>query len=750
MRVYLVKWQKGGLFDVAKNIVILTMGLEIGGAETHIVELAIALKNQGHNITVFSNGGAYVERLESLGIAHIHAPMNNKHPVNLWRSYKIVKHFCKKQRVSVIHSHTRITNFIAHNVCKRMRIPMVTTVHGRFRLGMFAKFFSKWGDRAIAVSEDLRQYVIDGYNMSPDKVSITVNGIDLENFSKSQNSALRTQYGISDENKIILCVTRIDPDASESAFRLLEAAPLIYKSAPDTKIMIVGGGKQFEQLKQRVNEVNACTDANFAQALGAKTNIADYLHIADAFVGVSRAALEAMACEVPTVLIGNGGYLGIYSAETHAACIGTNFTCRGYPHISADQLAQVLLSVTKQSDQYAENIKAARQLVEQCYSVTAMASDALAAYTAAEDDLRPVDLMLSGYYGTHNFGDDITLNAIIQNISKEYPLKNITILNHSKKNDYKDKRIRVIHRFDLLHILPMMRKSKLFMLGGGSLLQDVTSNRSIFFYLFMLRFANKLGCKTMIYGNGIGPIIKKRHQRQLLKILKKVDRITIRDNVSYNYLLKNGLGTDSITLTADEAYNYDITGTFELPNNITFPADKKILLINLRTYTSYAKDISSDIAAAVKQAALKHDLFPVLLPVQFTQDYPLLQKVSAQLDISHHIFTHQLSEQQIIALIQKCDCVLTERLHPVVFAARMQKPFVCIVYDPKVSATAHKFNMHRYALDLTEIDATKLYDTLTEMLQHQSEITETLAPIARQQYESACLNSQIAGQLLSE
>ena len=114
---------------MAKNIVILTMGLDIGGAETHIVELAGALRQKGHKVTIFSNGGAFTARLKEMDVNHIEAPMNNKKMSSLFRSYKILLDFCRNERVSVIHSHTRITNFIAHLICKKLHIPMVTTVH---------------------------------------------------------------------------------------------------------------------------------------------------------------------------------------------------------------------------------------------------------------------------------------------------------------------------------------------------------------------------------------------------------------------------------------------------------------------------------------------------------------------------------------------------------------------------------------------------------------------------------------------
>ncbi len=734
---------------MAKNIVILTMGLDIGGAETHIVELAGALRRKGHKVTIFSNGGAFTEQLEQMDVQHICAPMNNKRLSSLMRSYRLLLNFCRKENVSVIHSHTRITNFIANLVCKKLHIPMVTTVHFNFKLNLLTRIFSKWGNRSLSVSEDLRQYVADGYGIDPQKVRITVNGINLNTFSKQSNPKLRAEYGLNEQHKVILCVSRIDTNACENVFRFLESAKEIYDAVPQARIVIVGNGNRFEELQQIAADINSKTEDNYVQLAGARTNISDYLHMADAFAGVSRSALEAMACRLPTIIIGNQGYLGVYSEEILPACIDTNFTCRGYPYVSAHEVAEIMIGMLTRPEEYEANIEAAHKLIEQRYSVVAMAEDALASYEEAQNDLRPNDLMISGYYGTHNFGDDITLKAIIENISKQYPLKTITILNHNPKDLPADPRVQAIHRFNLFKILPLMKKTKLFMLGGGSLLQDVTSSRSLFFYLFMLRHAKKYGCKTMIYANGIGPILLPVHQRQVNKVLHNTDRITIRDTLSHQYLLEQGFTEQEILLTADEAYCYDYK------KNTTRPAaypitGEKILLINLRPCHRYPTDVAQPMATALNNICKKHGLYPVLLPVQFDQDYPLLEKLSKQLKVEHHLFDQRLNETEIIGCLQHCDYLLTERLHPMVFAARMQKPTACLVYDPKVSATAERFGMKQYALPLTDLSSKQIEQVLNDLMTHAEEIAGAFGPIAEQMYASARRNSEIAGELLGE
>ena len=732
---------------MTKNIVILTMGLEIGGAETHIIELAAQLKKGGHNVTVFSSGGVYVEHLKSLGIHHITAPMNSKKPSSLIRSGRLLRQFCKKNKVSVIHSHTRITNFIASGVCKKFHIPLVTTVHFNFRVTFFTKMFSRWGQRALSVSEDLKDYVANNYAYDRDRVRITVNGINLNTFSQGTSPSLRAEYNLNDQHKVILCVSRIDTGACENVFTFLQSAEQIFKSVPEARIIVVGNGNRFGELQRIADDINSKTTTDFIQLVGAQTNIADYCRMADAFAGVSRSALEAMACRLPTLLIGNSGYLGVYSKETHQACIDTNFTYRGYPYVSSEEVAEIMIGMLKTPERYAENIEAAYRLVEKRYSVVAMANDALASYSEAADDLRPNDLMISGYYGTGNFGDEITLRAIIDNIAKLYPIRKVAVLCHNTEKLPSDECITPIHRFNLFKILPLMTKTKLFMLGGGSLLQDSTSNRSIFYYLFMLYHAHKLGCKTMLYGNGFGPVIKKRNKENALKILAEVDRITVRDNRSYLYLTQHGI--DHTELTADEAYNYTPCSVKSV-SEVRIPEDKKILLINLRTAVGMDNSMFSPISQAINAVSRRYDLYPVLMPAQFEQDFVPLSTISKQLDVPHHLFTRALDTDEIISMIDSCDYLLAERLHPIIFAAYKSKPFVCIEYDPKIRALAVQYDAEEYVLSPENMQTDHIIALLENMIQNGDILALRHRPIAEDLSEKALRNSRVAAELLQQ
>ena len=121
----------------------------------------------------------------------------------------------------------------------------------------------------------------------------------------------------------------------------------------------------------------------------------------------------------------------------------------------------------------------------------------------------------------------------------------------------------------------------MLLFGGGSLLQDTTSSKSILYYLAILFLAQKCKMRTMLYANGIGPIVNKHNRRIAAKILNKVDVITLRDDKSDEELKSLGVNKPEVIITADPAFTIDTdvslsgryftnmagvdAGTYELP-----------------------------------------------------------------------------------------------------------------------------------------------------------------------------------------
>ena len=96
------------------KVLMTLMGLDIGGAETHVVELSKELKKQGYDIIVASNGGVYEQELAEAGIRHYKVPMNQRNVMKMMKSYMLLKKIIRKEKPDIVHSHARIQLYLRH------------------------------------------------------------------------------------------------------------------------------------------------------------------------------------------------------------------------------------------------------------------------------------------------------------------------------------------------------------------------------------------------------------------------------------------------------------------------------------------------------------------------------------------------------------------------------------------------------------------------------------------------------------
>ena len=114
------------------KVLMSLMKLDLGGAETHVIELAKELRRRGWEVLVASNGGVCTDELESAGIRHYTVPLQNKNPKNVINAFKMLKKIIVDEKVDIVHSHARIPSFILGKLQKKMGFPFVTTAHGVF------------------------------------------------------------------------------------------------------------------------------------------------------------------------------------------------------------------------------------------------------------------------------------------------------------------------------------------------------------------------------------------------------------------------------------------------------------------------------------------------------------------------------------------------------------------------------------------------------------------------------------------
>ncbi|MBE6655268.1 MAG: glycosyltransferase [Ruminococcaceae bacterium] len=488
------------------RICMVCDSLDLGGAETHVVTLAVRLAEMGHEVTVVSGGGRLVHTL--LGVKHIVLPRFRKRA--LPRLFFSLSRIFRKGKYDVIHAHTRLSAFLCRLLAKKR---LVVTAHWVFDASFPKKQLTAWGNETLAVSPDISDYLTDIYGCKKEHITVTVNGIDTERFfPQKQKTVMRR----------IVCCTRMDRDRADAAFALLEAIEAL--PTKDISLTLIGDGDRFEELKHRHEKLKARNPSLDVRLTGGVADVAPYLTDADIFVGVSRAALEAMAAGCATILAGNEGYLSIFSPHNAEEAEKSNFCCRGAEETTPKRLARDLLRLIRVSREELlfmgeEN----RRYVCSRYGVDRMAKDALAVY----EKICKRQCVLCGYYGFHNVGDTLLARALTEHLKKE-GYAHVLLL--SKKLLSLRAFFALLHGYNLI-------------LGGGNLLQDATSRRSLQFYLFCTSLARRVE----IYG-GLGPLSFTGEAR-VKKLLTRAEYVHARTTGDLVYAKR--LGASRVRLSAD-------------------------------------------------------------------------------------------------------------------------------------------------------------------------------------------------------
>jgi glycosyltransferase involved in cell wall biosynthesis len=308
------------------TILLATMQLDIGGAETHVVDLARHLTELGYRVLVASNGGCYVGRLASYGVPHFHVPLHDHRPELLWQSVWAMRRIVRDEQVNLIHAHARIPAFVTAVMGRPGHVHFVTTAHYNFK---GVRYLSRWGEKTIAVSEDIRAYLIDYFRVPPERIVVIPNGVDTELFSPPPDAMAPKYQALPGSGAVarLVMVSRMDGMLANVAVNLISACDQVYDRWP-LQLSIVGDGDNLGAVGTRAAEFNKRRGQPVVSVLGARTDVERILADSDLVVGVSRVAMEAMSCARPVILAGPQGFGGLLEPDQVDQFKEDNFTAR--------------------------------------------------------------------------------------------------------------------------------------------------------------------------------------------------------------------------------------------------------------------------------------------------------------------------------------------------------------------------------------------------------------------------------------
>ena len=734
------------------KVLMALMGMEIGGAETHVLELCKALKQRGLDIYVVSNGGVYEAELIRHGIKHFKVPLHNKKPANLLSSYNSLKRIITENGINLVHAHARIPAFLCGWLQKKLDFAFVTTTHLNFNLAVHYKILTNWGDATLAVSQDIKDYLVEHYKMPQENIVVSVNGINTATFHNGIDfSDISAEFNFNPEKKRIVYMSRLEKEISQPAHRLIEIAEEIHAKNENTEIIIIGGGGDFEAIQEKTQAVNTALGKDYIKMTGPRTDVAKFLAASDIFIGVSRAALEAMACEKPTILSGYQGHLGIINKYNLDAAMATNFTCRGHDEVTTENLRRDIFSLLDASPQKLDDLgNFSKNVIQAHYSLDKMADDTLSLYHLVRKSARPTDALISGYYGSNNHGDEVILEAITADLRRVNPNINISVISKRPKETRIAYNVDAFHRFNFPLIIRAMRRTNLLVMGGGSLIQDLTSTRSLIYYCFVMNTAAKARTKIMLYANGIGPLHHEKNKARAVNALEKAEQITLRDEHSHRTLQDLGLQNSNVLVTADAAFRF----ANENPNAGRHLLDKigltgkRYFCISLRNWKTLPENFITEMAVFCDYMNTKHGLSPLFIPMQPSNDAEISTQVIENSKKQGYYLDENFTIEEILSVVAGAEFLVGMRLHAIIYGAITQTPVIGLAYDPKVTAMFTDLHQ-KYFLNLEKVSSGRLIDFAQEILPRREEIAEELQYITRPMAEKAKKNADIAHDIIS-
>ena len=162
-------------------------------------------------------------------------------------------------------------------------------------------------------------------------------------------------------------------------------------------------------------------------------------------------------------------------------------------------------------------------------------------------------LLLSGYYGCGNAGDESVLEGALTALRRAGRVET-TVLSGDPEATRALHGVQAVSRGDPRAIWRALGLADLLISGGGGLIQDRTSARSSLYYLGIIEMAQRAGVPVYLYSQGVGPLRRRWLRRVVGHSLRRVKGAGVRDEASGKLLEEIGVPGELITVTADAAF----------------------------------------------------------------------------------------------------------------------------------------------------------------------------------------------------
>lgn len=699
-------------------------GGDVGGAKTHIMSIITALRARGHDARLVSfRNGPFPQEAAARGVPV--TVIEHMSPLKCRRELlRVVDDF----EPDVIHCHGAKANLMGALARGARHIPVMTTVHSDYRLDYLGSPF-KQATRGTLNAVSLR--FLDFYQPVADRMARTLiargfdpesmvtiyNGMDFGDSVEGLDRAayIQEQWGTEIAPDDICCGIAARLTAVKDIGTTVRAFAKALAQAPQLRLFIAGDGEDEDMLRKLAKSLGVQERVTFC---GWVTDVPHYFAAMDINILSSLSEtfpysiLEGVREHCATISSDVGGMADLITSGENGFIFSPG---------DVDTLVKYLVRLGGDAAlrrRFADGLyeKATRE-----FSLKTMCDTQIANYERVLGLFhRPknarLGIVICGAYGKGNAGDDAILKAIVQEMREVDPTRPLWVMSRRPSETRLVYRTNAMYTFNVPMVLHRFRRSALYINGGGSLMQDVTSTRSLQYYLYTLRAAKKLGCRVMMYGCGIGPINRPANRTAAANAINKaVDLITLRDDLSRGELTRMGITKPDVRLSADPtiilepAPRESVDLTLE---TLGIPPEGRYIGFGLRNWKAF-DEVLGEIAKAADYAYEKHGLVPLFVPIEYPNDLYPAQRVAEKLHCPHYTIGERQPIEITIGILARMQTVVGIRLHSLMFSAGHGVPVVGMSYDIKVDGFL-KYIGSRTCIQLADVKAENMFPLIDE------------------------------------
>lgn len=326
-----------------KGILICGENLDDGGVETAIVNDAIALKEKGNKVYILARKGVYTEKVEAFGIENIDYCFEFVNGFDFEKSQEVIS-IIKEKNINEVHIHKFIDIPTCLPACIITNVPYIVHLHEGLKdsydwvMNTYSMFkymleiYFKNAYRIIAITENVKKYNMELFNIPEYKYEVVPNSIDLELF----NNEIKSQVPI----KNFLLISRLSNEKEKSIKIGIDLFEEYSKKVEGCKLRIAGSGNASEKIKTYVEN----KESNI-ELIGRTQNIPEEIEKADMVLGMGRCILESMASKRICCIIGYENLKPILKEDIIEQAMLENFSGRGLKDENTINIINEILSL---------------------------------------------------------------------------------------------------------------------------------------------------------------------------------------------------------------------------------------------------------------------------------------------------------------------------------------------------------------------------------------------------------------------